>query len=181
MQVIRVGQLGGKATRRTPPGGAETSVMLVRSTVYVSSLEPALAPVNLQQAGVFQRLRRAVEHDLPLRHADDTIGKAPSQIDVVDIDDHRNISLAGAARDQFHDLDRSLGVERRRRLVRQQEVGVLRQRPRNADALALSAGELVGALSGKVAEADRVEKMEGALHVLRRELAQPCAPYRHVT
>ncbi len=61
------------------------------------------------------------------------------------------------------------------------EVGFLHQRARNADALALPAGELVGALGGKVAEADGVEQVEGA--VRRRcggKLAQPCAPDRHV-
>ena len=183
MQAIRVGQFGGNATRLAAGEGAgergERSVMWVRG-VCASPLEPAFAAVDLQQVFVLQCPRRAVEHDFSFRHADDAIGEAPGQIDVMDVDDDRDVALSGAAGDQLHDLDRGLGVERRRRLVRQDEIRLLHQRACNADALALSAGKLVSALSGKIPEADRIEQMEGALHVLRRKFAQPRTPHRYI-
>ena len=114
---------------------------------------------------ILQRLRRTIEHDLALRHADDAVGEAAGQIHIVDVDDHGNVALAGAARDQLHDLDRGLRIERRGGLVGKHEVRLLHQRARNADALALAAGELVGALGGEIAEADGVEQMKRAIHV----------------
>ena len=83
-------------------------------------------------------------------------------------------------RDQLHDLDRGLRIERGGGLVGEHEVRLLHQRARDADALALAAGELVGALRGEVAEPDRVEQAERAIDVRRRKLAQPGAPYRHI-
>src|SRR5262245_57692740 len=160
MQAMRVGQFGGKATRRPAEegggDGTEASVMLLCRSPLAWSFEPALTAVNLQQVSTFQRLRRAVEHDLSFRHADDAISEAASQIDIVEVDDDRNISLPRAAGDQLHNLDRGLGIERGRRLVGQDEVGFLHQRARNADALALSARELVSALGGDLAETHRV-------------------------
>ena len=131
--------------------------------------------------GVLQRLRRPVEHDRALRHADDAVGEAAREIHIVHVDDHRNVALAGAARDQLHDLDRGLGVERRGRLVGEHEVGLLHQRARDADALALPARELIGALGGEIGEADGIEQLEGALDVGGWKFAQPGAPRRHVT
>ena len=52
---------------------------------------------------------------------------------------------------QLHDLDRGLRVERRRRLVGEQELRLLHDRARDAHALALAAGERVGALVGVAA------------------------------
>ena len=106
--------------------------------------------------------------------------KRRARSDVVDVDDHRDVALRGAARDQLHDLDRGLGIERRGGLVGEHEVGLLHQRARDADALALAAGKLVGALGGEVAEADGVEKVKGAIDVASGKLAQPRPPHRHV-
>ena len=51
------------------------------------------------------------------------------------------------------------GVERAERLVHEQHVGVLRQRPRERDALAHSAGELVRSLLPELREVDEVEQL----------------------
>jgi hypothetical protein len=51
-----------------------------------------------------------------------------------------------------------LGSRRGGRLVDQQELGVLGERAGDADALALPAGERVGALVGMVDQADAVEQ-----------------------
>ena len=60
------------------------------------------------------------------------------------------------------------------------QVGLLHQRAGDADALALAAGELVGALVGERAEPDRVEQLERAVDVLGVEPAQPRPPYRDI-
>src|SRR5262249_44117960 len=83
------------------------------------SLEPPLAAVDLQEVCLRQRLRRAVEDDLALAHADDAVGEAARQLDVVHVDDDRDIALAGGDSDQLYDLDRGLRIERGCRLVRQ--------------------------------------------------------------
>src|SRR5262245_11885390 len=97
---MRVGKFGGKATRGAAEEGrweeAGWSVMPWGRAVVVGSLEQTFAAVNLQQARIFECARRPIEHDLAFRHADNAIGEAPSQIHVVNIDDHRDISLAGA-------------------------------------------------------------------------------------
>ena len=108
----------------------------------------------------------------------DAVGEAARQFDVVNVDDHRNVALAGAARDQFHDLDRGLRIERGGRLVGEHQVGLLHQSAGDADALALAAGELVGARRGECPEADGIEQGECALDVGRLEIcaARPAIP-----
>ena len=64
-----------------------------------------------------------------------------------------------------HDLAAGLGVEVAGGLVGDQDPGVVHQRPRDGDALALAAGELVGAVLEAVVHAELAEH-------LRRPLAQ---------
>ena len=104
--------------------------------------------------------------------------RASSTLWMLTID--RDVALAGALRDQLHDLDRGFRIERGGRLVGEHQIGLLHQRARDADALALAAGELVGALGGEVAEPDGVEQLEGAVDIGGRKLAQPGAPHRHI-
>ena len=59
-------------------GGGGTVSHALRSSVAVSSLEPALTAVNLQQARVFEGPWRSIEHKLASRHADDAIGEPSS-------------------------------------------------------------------------------------------------------
>ena len=94
----------------------------------------------------------------------------------MNVDDHRNVALRRAVRNQFHDFHRRLGVERGRRFVREEEVRLLHQGTRNADALALSAGELIGALCGKGTQSDGIEQLKGAFDVGCRKIdAAMCA------
>jgi hypothetical protein len=95
----------------------------------------------------------------------------------VDVDDHRNVAFARALGDQFHNLDRGLGIERGGRLVGEDQIGVLHQGAGDADTLALAAGELVGALVRERAEPDRIEQLKRAVNVLGIEPAQPGSPY----
>ena len=72
------------------------------------------------------------------------------------------------------------GIERGDRLVRQNDVRILRQRARQRDALLLAAGELVGAHIGLVQNADLVQGLERLDFVLFAERTQKHAPERHV-
>src|SRR3546814_7496535 len=77
---------------------------------------------------------------------------------------------------QPHDLARGLGIERGGRLVHQQQLRTLRQGTADADALALTAGKLVGPLVHHVVEADAAEQTESLVDVRLRELAEPAPP-----
>src|SRR5262249_2878649 len=66
------------------------------------------------------------------------------------------------------------------RLVREHQVRLLHQRARNADALALAAGELVGAPGGEVDQSHRIEQPEGPVDIRCRQPAQPRTPDRHI-
>ena len=77
------------------------------------------------------------------------------------------LTSAGRARstrelaDQPHDLPRGLGIEARRRLVHQQQVGILHQRAPDAHALALPARERVRALVVVARKPHALEHGEG--------------------
>src|SRR5262249_8495289 len=75
---------------------------------------------------------------------------------------------------QVHDLSLDRDVERGDRLVGDDQLWVHRERPRDADALALAAGELVGITAEVVGqEADRLEELHYSLLALlsrRRQL-----------
>src|SRR3546814_6449965 len=68
------------------------------------------------------------------------------------------------------------GVERRRRLVDQQQVGSRGGRAGDADALSLAAGQRVGALVDMVGQPDPVEQAVGRGDRVRRVAAEEAAP-----
>src|SRR5262245_50364748 len=76
--------------------------------------------------------------------------------------------------EQVHDLGLDRDVERGHRLVGDDELRIHREGPRDADALALAAGELVGIAAQVIGqEADRLEQLHHALLALlarRRQL-----------
>src|SRR5689334_5475991 len=110
------------------------SVMVWRPPAdETSSLQPSFAAVNLQQVLVFQCTWRAIEHDFTLRHSDDALGETPGKPDIVNVDDHWNIALAGAPGDQLHDLDGGLGIKRGGRFIGEQKVRLLHQRACDAN------------------------------------------------
>ncbi|ETW11056.1 6-pyruvoyl-tetrahydropterin synthase [Roseivivax marinus] len=127
--------------------------------------------------------RLVVEDDPPVAHPDDPVGVFLGLGHVVDVDKDRQLQLSGEVAQEAHDLLGCLGVERGRRLVRQQDLGVLHQRAHDADALALAARQLVGAGVGVVGDADALHQFVGAADVLLgiaphdrrpgRDVAQP--------
>ena len=96
------------------------------------------------------------------------------------VDHHRDAIGATHFTDEFHDLDRGLGVQGRRRLVGQQELGLLHEGAGNADALALAARKAVGTLVGESGEAHRVEERKSAVDVGPRVFPQPGFPRRDI-
>jgi hypothetical protein len=117
---------------------------------------------------------------LPPGHADDALGKAAGQIDVVHVHDHRDAVLAAQVAHQRHDLHRGARVQRRGGLVGQQQRRLLHQRARDAHALALAARERIGAPVGEPGQADLVEQFERAIDVGPRKAPQPGLPGRHI-
>ena len=85
-----------------------------------------------------------------------------------------------SSRQQLHDLDRGLRIERRGRLVGEQDVGLLHDRARDADALPLAAGQRIGALRSRSRQGRRRRAARTPRRYRRRELAPPRPPRRHV-
>ena len=103
---------------------------------------------------------RALELLDAVLQADDAGAEVAGEVDVVDVAEHRDVELAGDLADEGHHLARDLRVEARGRLVDQQQLRVLDQGAGDADALALAAGEAVGALVDVLGEADPVEQAQ---------------------
>ena len=81
----------------------------------------------------------AVERHPAVAHADDPVGVVEGQIDLVQHAQHGQALVVRQPAQQPHDLLRRLGVEARHRLVGQQHQRPLCQRPRDRDALRLTA------------------------------------------
>ena len=79
---------------------------------------------------------------------------------VVGHDDEREAAVAPEPFQQVHDLVAGLLVEVAGRLVGEQHVGLLHERPRDRDALLLAARELARHVTGAIAEADGRERVE---------------------
>src|SRR5215203_6737243 len=107
-------------------------------------------------------------------------GETARQIDIVNVDDDRDVALARELRHQLHDLDRGLRIEGRGRLVGQEDVGLLHDRPADADPLPLAAGERIGAPRRETGKPDGIEELERPLDVAAREAPEPRPPSRHV-
>ena len=137
---------------------------------------PVLLAVDLGQHLGGQPVGRPVIDDRAELQSDDPLGEHLRQHHVVDVDDRRELALRAQLLDQPHDLPRGLRIERGGRLVDQQQFRILDQRPADADALALAAGQFVGALVGHVVEADARQQAERLVDVGLRKLAQPALP-----
>ena len=118
---------------------------------------------------------RAFLDDLAALHDVDALGHLAHDAEVVRDEQHRHAHLALQLPQQLEDLRLDGDVERRRRLVGDQQVGLVGERHGDHDALALAARELVRegveALLG-LADADLVQQLE---HARRAALARPCA------
>ncbi len=98
--------------------------------------------------------------DLAQVHHRDPVGDVAHHRQVVADEQVGQAELLLQVLQQVHDLRLDRHVQRRDRLVADDELGVQRQRAGDADALALAAGELVRIAVGEVAvQADRIQQL----------------------
>ena len=104
-------------------------------------------------------LRRALLHDLAVRHKDDPVGDIPCEAHLVGDDHHRDVLLVCQPHhDVQHFLDR-LRVEGRGRLVEQDDLGLCAEGTGDGDALLLAARQLGGVDIRLIPEADELKIM----------------------
>ena len=115
----------------------------------------------------------------PARQQHHPVAEAHRLAHVVGHEEHREAGLAPEPLELVVQHVAGHGVERAERLVHEQDVGLLRERARERDALAHAAGELVRALVAEGAEVHEVEELVGlgpalapsaTLRELQREL-----------
>ena len=82
-------------------------------------------------------------------------------------DDDRDAGFAVDVADEFQDGSGRFRIQRAGGFIAQQHVRVRSQRPRDRDALLLTAGELGGIGFGFIGKADRCEQRQGFLLCLR--------------
>ena len=99
---------------------------------------------------------------------------------MVDVQQDGNAHLLIDVNEVLHHLLGGHRVEGGDRLVRQNDVGALGQRPRQRHALLLAAGELVGAHIRLIENAHLVQRLERLELVLFAERAQQHAPEGHI-
>ncbi len=132
--------------------------------------EPEQAP-GVGVLGVVEDLvERSLLDDPPRVHHQHPVGDLGDDAEVVGDEDRRQAALAVEPLEQGQDLRLDGDVERRRRLVGDQHLGLERQRHRDHRPLAHAAGEFVRVgvdpLLG-VGDPDRVEHLDGELARLR--------------
>ena len=97
----------------------------------------------------------------PVRQVDDARGVLLCQLGVVR--DHDDQTVGRDFREQVHDLNAGLGVERARRFVGKDDFGVVDEGAGDGDALHLAAGKLAGLFVHVLAKPDALERLDGAL------------------
>ena len=107
---------------------------------------------KMRSGGPCSRIRPSCEEAHP-------VGDLAGEAHLVGGDQHRHAVALELAHDVEHLAD-ELGIERRRDLVEQHDLGVHRQRPGDRDALLLTARELIGVGVGLVGQAEPVEQLE---------------------
>ena len=142
-----------------------------------SSLRCVEARDRLQQAPGVRVLRRGEDRllrpllDDPARvHHGDVVGDLGDHAEVVGDQHDRRVELALQAVEQLEDLRLDGHVERRRRLVGDQQLRVVDQPHRDHHALAHAAGELVRVAvdaAARLGDADQAEHLDGAVERLR--------------
>ncbi len=134
-----------------------------------------IRPVDLLQGGVTEFIDRGVDHDMTGRQSNDAIGETTCQLDLMQADDRRDIVFAADAVDQFKNSSCRGGIETRHRFVGKNCMRMLRERPRDADALLLAAGQLVRPAQRSIQQLHPVERFESqpTLGVPRRQQRLP--------
>ena len=126
-------------------GGSPGSVESKRPRVGVERDPGAQQRRRVRVRGPRQHVRDRPGLDDAARVTDrDPVGDLRGDAEVVGDDDERAPKLVAQAADQLQDLRLDRDVERRRRLVGDDERRLARDRHRDHHALALAAGELVG-------------------------------------
>src|SRR5258706_2049207 len=92
--------------------------------------------------------RRTMLDDLAALHHGDAVADLGCDAQVVRDEQHRELQPLANLSKQIEDLSLDRDVESRQRLVGDEDVRLQRQRPREADALALAAGEFMGVAVG---------------------------------
>ncbi len=124
---------------------------------------------GVQRREVVERERRRgpVEGDRAGPQPDDAIDEGQQRLEPVGGHDER--AAGGRAREERRDLHGAGRVDRRDGLVRDEELGILVERPRDGDALLLSAGEPIDPLEELLWDADLREHGADALGLSPRE------------
>ena len=128
----------------------------------------------------------ALKNDSPRRNLDDlaeihhgdAVGDVAHDAEIVGGEQHRDAELLTDIGEQFQDLRADRDVERGDRLVRDDHPRPKRERPRDRDPLALSAGELVRKaveIGGGGSQAHQFEQ-PGGLRIGRLRDACAAAP-----
>ena len=98
-------------------------------------------------------------------HDDDAVGVTGDHAEIVSDDDQRDVELARQILHQFENLRLNGDVERRGRLVRDDELRIAGQSDRDHHALAHAAGKLMRILvepAHRVGDADQLHQFDGA-------------------
>src|SRR5581483_3930968 len=118
---------------------------------------PGTAPARRARAAPRPSLRRALlANDGPVRELE-LAPVASGDVGVVGRDDEREAELGLERVDQVEHALARVGVEVARRLVAQQELGLLDERARDRDSLRLAAGQLRREMVELRGEADQLE------------------------
>ena len=107
----------------------------------------------------------ALLHDHAAVHEDDVVGHVAGEGHLVGDDDHRHV-LRGEVTDDLEDLSGQLGIERGGRFVKEQNLRVHCQCPRDGDALLLSSGELIRVGVLAVGQSHLAQQFAGGRHHL---------------
>src|SRR5262245_30760446 len=128
---------------------------------------PALpARAAAMARAVIDRRRRPALHDAARIHHVDPLGVTRHHPEIVCDNDECRVEPTRQPIHQFEDLRLDGHVERGRRLVCDDELGIAGDRDRDHDALAHAARELVRILletAGRIGDADQAEQLDGAL------------------
>ena len=129
--------------------------------------------VGVQRAAVQVVGRRQLDEAAEVHHAD-AVGDVADDGEVVGDEHERQVEPLLEVDEQVDDLRLDRDVERRDRLVGEDDVGLDGQRPGQPDALALATGELVGiAIGGVGREPDEVQQLGHPPVDVQRGLRRP--------
>src|SRR4030043_952850 len=121
------------------------------------------------------------EDYLPVLQGDQTSAIGPRQAEEVKTTQRRAPELPVQLLQVLEYGMRGSGVQAGHRFVGQQQLGILHQRPGDADSLLLPPTQLVSTLVGLIQDAHGLQGLPGLCHVLLRKAAEGAAPRVHVT